>query len=113
MYVRCLDCGYDSGPSGWRISNGVLVPSPARKEETLMTWTSERPAVPGVYWFKTTWNGRTFGPQVVEVTTETSAVGSLYMYYCGSDEDALLNDDFFTSDYGRGSQWYGPIQPPL
>jgi len=103
--LMCLKCGQ-------RLEAGPLVELVLKAEEQLgmtidptplaviegadmpLSWTTERPAVPGWFWFKDF--TLTSGPVIVRWTGETYSLTG-------------TEGTFFPSDQ---SQWAGPLEPP-
>lgn len=69
-----------------------------------MTWTTDKPTVPGFYWHDDC--KPPYDPFVVEVRART-ADGGLFVMEPGRDDD---ND--VTSRLYEGTRWLGPIPMP-
>lgn len=62
-----------------------------------MTWTTDKPTVPGYYWYKATEQG----PAICDVSNTR-------VFWAGLDE----SDSIDLVCKAEGSQWAGPLQPP-
>lgn len=70
-----------------------------------MTWTSERPTVPGWYWYKPRWGGCEV---VLLWNRECIKDGQLWIARAGTPNAERLEGDTYFGD----AKWSGPIEPP-
>jgi hypothetical protein len=70
-----------------------------------LSWTSELPTKPGLYWFKQIYKNGQESISVCEIE-EAGLVGEFFVIYIGNEEEFSLP---FVKE---GVLWYGPISPP-
>lgn len=71
-----------------------------------MTWTTEQPTKPDIYWFKGRLSGKVFeredfGPKVVELVGEGPSFGV-----------GLLTSEYSFTISELSGQWTEPLEPP-